>query len=65
MQNIDEMQDHDWVGFLKAFILNVFAFLFSFTGTEWALRMTLLLVSIAYACWKFRTDYLHNKRNAK
>jgi len=61
MNKLDTMQDHDWLGFIKAFILNVFAFLFSFTGVEWGFRMTLLVVSIAYACWKFYTDYHNNK----
>lgn len=53
--------DESHVGLYKALVLNFITMLFSFTNIENLLKLTLLVVSIAYTAFKFYQDYKKSK----
>jgi hypothetical protein len=53
--------DESHVGLYKALVLNFITMLFSFTNIENFLKLTLLVISIAYTVFKFHQDYKKSK----
>ena len=53
--------DDNHVGLYKALVLNFISMLFSFTNIENLLKLTLLVISIAYTAFKFYEDYKKSK----
>jgi hypothetical protein len=58
--NLFRMDDNH-VGLYKVLIFNFISMLFSFTNIENFLKLTLLIISIAYTVFKFHQDYKKSK----
>lgn len=58
------MYSHDYFGFIKTLLLSsgVFAMVTLSGLNEW-LKFLSIMVAIGYGVWKWRTDYVLNKKN--
>lgn len=56
---------HDHHDIFQVLLAHLGAITVTFLNVESTLKLTSLVLAIGYTCWKWRTEYVKNKKNGK